>query len=239
MNPTQSRYLTALSAVSFAVISAASLNAATLAAYDMENATNRTLPSTTAGGLTATGFSGSSLASFGALQKPTGDFYTTFITTAGGGTTVADALVSGGATTGQYMQFTIAPIAGNTLSLDNLTFDIFAATAGPSNRQIYVFSSKTGFTAGDELFTGSTATGSTNLIPYNTVSVGQNFSIDLTGLADVTDSISFRIYFQTPNAAQGMAIDDITVSGTVVPEPSGYAFLGLSLLSLLARRSRS
>lgn len=236
MNMTYSRHLMALPAVSFALISVSSLNAATLAAYDMENSLNRTLSSTTAVGMTATGFSGSSLASFGAVQKPTGDYYTTFITTAGGGSTVGDALVSGGAATGQYMQFTIAPTVGNTLSLDSLSFDIFAATGGPSDRQIYVFSSKTGFAAGDVLFTGSTATGSANLIPYNAVSVGQNFSIDLSSLADVTDSISFRIYFQTPNAAQGMPIDDITVIGTVVPEPSGCAFLGLSLLSLLRRR---
>lgn len=233
------RSLDVLKLLSTMLFATAAANAATLASYDMENTLNRALASLVDGGVTATSLTGNSLAPFGALQKPTGNFYTTWITTVGGGSTVQDAL-----TAAQYMHLTVTPLAGQSFTLSSLSFDIFAATGTTTSfRQIYVFSDKTGFADGDELLTGSTNPSYTtpfSLIPFNTVTVGQNFSIDLSGFAAVNDSVTFRIYFQTPNAAQGIALDNLTVSGAVVPEPSALAVLGLGVIALLTtKRSRS
>jgi len=214
-----------------ALFVAFSANAAPLASYNMENASNRSLASFVAGNVTATSLTGNNLNAFGAVQKPTGNYYTTWVTTAGGGVTAQDAL-----TAAQYMYLTVTPGAGASFTLSSISFDIFAATGGPSARQIYLFSDKTGFADGSELLTASTVAG-TPLIPYNTVATGQNFSIDLSGfasMANINDSATFRFYFQTPNATQGIALDNITVSGTVVPEPSTVALLGVGLFSLLA-----
>ncbi len=230
------RSFSALALLSTLLFAAASVSAATLASYDMQNAPNRALPSLLAGGVTATSLTGNSLNPFGAVQKPTGNFYTTWVTTVGGGATVQDAL-----TASQYMYLTVSPVAGNTITLSSISFDIFAATAGPSARQMYLFSDKTGFTDGSQLLAASTVAGAP-LIPYNTVVAGQNFSIDLTGIgamANISDSVTFRFYFQTPTSFQGIALDNLTVSGTVVPEPSTFALLGLGLISLVAKgRSR-
>jgi hypothetical protein len=61
-------------------------------------------------------------------------------------------------------------------------------------------------------------------------------------LANITDSVTFRFYTQTPTAAQSLALDNITFNGTVtpVPEPSFFAFIGLGgfLALLLVSRNR-
>jgi hypothetical protein len=230
-NATIRRLLGSLALLPAALFTAVSVTAAPLASYNMENAPNRSLASFVAGNVTATSLTGNNLNAFGAVQKPTGNYYTTWVTTAGGGATAQDAL-----TAAQYMHLTVTPVAGTSFTLSSISFDIFAATGGPSARQLYLFSDKTGFVDGSELLTASTVAG-TPLIPYNTVATGQNFSIDLSGfgaMASVSDSVTFRFYFQTPNATQGIALDNITVSGTVVPEPSTFALLGLGLFSLLA-----
>jgi hypothetical protein len=230
------RPLGALTLCSMLLFSSQTVHADPLASYDMDNGTTPTLrisPSLVGAGVTATMITSNSLANFGVVTKPSGvDSYTTWITTVGGGTTVTDAIAAA-----QYLSFTVAPVSGNSLTLSSLSFDIFAATGTTTSyRQIYVFSDQTGFATGNEMLTGSTNPSYPtpfNLIPFNTVAAGENFSIDLSSLASVTESITFRIYFQTPTPNQGMALDDITVAGTVVPEPSALTFLGLGLVSLM------
>jgi len=219
--------------------SAASIHADVLAAYDMQTSGARTNASFVLSGLTATSLTGNNLAagSPGSDQKPSGNFYTTWAFIGAGGSTAANAISSG-----DYFRLTLTPTAGNSITLGSLSFDVYAATAGQSARQVYLFSDKTGFAGGSELFTGSTVSGSP-LIPYNTAAAGQNYSIDLSGysaLANITDSVTFRFYTQTPTASQGMAFDNITINGTVaaVPEPSSFAFAGLVAFVVLAASRR-
>ena len=231
----------ALALFSAVLFSTASVRADVLAVYDMQTAGARTNASIVGSGLTATSLTGNNLAvgspGSATLSSDPTDFYTTWAFIGAGGTTAANAISSG-----DYFKLTLTPTAGNSITLTSLSFDVFAATAGPSARQIYIFSDKTGFAGGSELFSAGTQSGSP-LIPYNTASVGQNFSIDLSGmsaLANITDSVTFRFYTQTPTASQGMAFDDITVNGSVasVPEPSVFALCGLGILVLLTVKRR-
>jgi len=224
-----------------ALFAAGSVHADILVAYDMQTTGLRTNASSVSSGVTATSLTGNNLAagSPSTLEKPTGDFYTAWAFIGAGGTTAANAI-----STGDYFRLTLTPDVGNSITVSSLSFDTFAATAGPSARQLYLFSDKTGFAGGSELLTASTVSGSP-LIPYNTATAGQNFSVDLSGvsaLANITDSVTFRFYIQTPTASQSLALDDITVNGVVaaVPEPSTFVFLSLGGLALLAvsRRRR-
>jgi hypothetical protein len=226
-----------------ALFSTISMRADVLASYDMQNAAGRTNASFVDSGLAATSLIGNNLnpgsPTAVTIGSATTDFYTAWAFIGSGGSTAANAISSG-----DYFKLTLTPTAGNSITLSSLSFDIFAATAGPSARQLYIFSDKTGIAGGSELFTGSTVSGST-LIPYNTAANGQNFSIDLSGdsaLANITDSVTFRFYTQTPTSAQSLALDDITFNGTVapVPEPGYFAFLSLDglLLLLVVNRRR-
>lgn len=223
--------------------SAASLRADILASYNMENSDPvlRISPSTLDVGVTSTTIARNNLNAPGVVTNPNSPgngSFTTWITTVGGGTTVQDALSAS-----QYFSITVAPVAGNSITLSSLSFDLFAATSvATSARQTYVFADKTGFADTSLLFTAGTLSSPSgvSLIPFNN-QPAQNFSIDLTGydsLADITDSVTFRIYCQTPNAVQGLAFDNLTVSGIVtpVPEPSSVTFVGLSVFALLATK---
>lgn len=236
MNATARRLFGSLALFSAVLSSTASLRADTLARYDMQTAGARTNASLVGSGLSATSLTGNNLAAgspgSATLASAPTDFYTTWSFIGAGGTTAANAISSG-----DYFKLTLTPTAGNSITLSSISFDLFAATAGPSARQVYLFADKTGFAGGSELFSAGTQSGSP-FIPYNTASAGQNFSIDLSGfstLANITDSVTFRFYTQTPTASQGMAFDDITINGTAtaVPEPSAFAFCGLGVLALL------
>jgi len=82
------------------------------------------------------------------IGTATTDFYTAWAFIGSGGSTAANAITSG-----DYFKLTLTPTAGNSITVSSLSFDIFAATAGPSARQLYVFSDKTGIAGGSELFT--------------------------------------------------------------------------------------
>lgn len=215
----------------------ASVHAAVLVGYNMENTADRTAPSTLDENVAATSLLRNNINVFGALQNVSPNWNITAPSTfAETGTDAASALSVAG-----YVYLTLTPVSGNAISITSLSFDVYAATGTTTSfRQLYVFSDKTGYASGSELFTGSSAPASANLIPFNT-SPPKNFSIDLSGnssFANITDSITFRLYTQTPTAAQSLAFDNITVNGTVipVPEPATYAFLGLGFFALLATR---
>jgi hypothetical protein len=68
-------------------------------------------------------------------------------------------------------------------------------------------------------------------------------SLSLSGLTGLTDtSVTFTITDTTPGNNNQETLysyfDNVTVTGTVIPEPSSFALLGLGLGSLVMRRRR-
>jgi hypothetical protein len=220
--------------------------AATLVQYAMSSTTSalaRTEATTEAAGLSATNLTGNNLNTNSLVNltsvSPT-TYYTGWSRSAGfSGTTALQAL-----TDATYFTLTITPDAGQAISLNTISFNAVAGTAGPNERQIYVFSDKTGYTTGGLLFSRSTealVNPTTPLIPYNTTTSDVNFSFDLSGnstFQNITDSVTFRFYIQTPTVNQNLAFQSLTFEGSVIPEPSVSVLLGLGLFLLLAGPGR-
>jgi len=231
----------ALSLTSLSLLFAASLHADVLAQYDMETSGSRHIASTVATDVTAGNLTGNNLnapSSFILSSVPggSGDDYIAWSRSAGIARTDAIGVIADGT----FFSFTLTPDAGRTISLDSITFDAAAGTGGPSNRQFYLFADKTTYTSGNVLASASTIAGSP-LLPYNTTTFDQGFFADLTGSAfqNITDSVTFRVYIATPNVSQNVGFDNITINGTVIPEPATYALLGgLSALALVVSRRR-
>jgi len=228
----------AIALLSFMLMGVASVHADILASYDMQTSAARNSPSSVNADVSAGSLTGNNLNAYGASWLSDGsDFYTTWSRasgTDGTGQTTADQVLS----VATYFSLTLTPDAGKQLDFSSLSFDAFASTGNTgSQRQIYVFTDKTGFASGDQLLSVSTFAGYDGpLIPYNTASVGQNFSVDLTGVANVADSITFRFYVQAPDAGQSLSFDDITLNGSVVPEPASMALISVAGLALFILR---
>ena len=240
--PLPLRFFTPAAVLAAVLFASQPTQAATLVQYAMSStvsAAARAEATFEAAGLSATNLSSVNLNTninvVLTSVSPT-DFYTGWSRSAGfSGTTALQAL-----TDATYFTLTLTPDAGQTISLDSISFNAFAATAGPSQRQFYVFSDKTGYTAGGLLYSRSTDAAvnpSTPLIPYNTTISDVNFSFDLSGnsaFQNITDSVTFRIYIQTPDPNQNLAFQNLTIAGSVIPEPSSPLLLGLGLFLLLA-----
>jgi len=217
-----------------------------IAQFDSEAATNadRVIPSTVGSGVTVTNLAGTNLNAPTSLTLPganPGDSYIAFSRSAGlGGTDLLSAIADN-----TFFSFTITPDAGQSVSVDSVTLDAFAGTAGNSDRSFFLLSDQTGFLSSNSLLSASTVTGSP-LIPFNGATAEQSFSTgDLStnsDLQNITDSVTFRVYLRAPNTFQNLAFDDITVNGTVssitVPEPSALALLGVGTMFATFRRRR-
>lgn len=147
---------------------------------------------------------------------------------------------------GTYITFSIyAQDTTAALALTNLSIN--AKTGGAShNRTFYVFSSVTGFSADDLLFSATQIVGDASNSTLSTTE--QNFIIPLIdpkfqGISTSIDSpIEFRIYVQSGSTAGSINFGNIVLDGTVIPESSTLAALtGLIVLVLAVflRRRRS
>ena len=225
------------------LIAAAPLRADVLASWDMETSPNsaRQVASyvdadITAGDLTPN----STLNAAGSFDPANvvggaGDTYIAYSRNSGVARTDALGVIADST----YFSLTLTPDAGKSITLSSITFDAMAGTAGPSDRQFYLMADKTGFLSTAVLASASSETGSP-LMPYNTSTFDQNFSADLSGsaFANITDSVTFRFYIATPTTFQNVGFDDITINGTVIPEPTSIALLGMSGVGVVLYRRR-
>lgn len=146
----------------------------------------------------------------------------------------------------QYLGFTITPT--ESLNVLSLGFD-FAVSNNTTSVDPYigswaVFSSATGFTAGDSLGTGSIST------PKSTglTAVWSSVSVNLQSVGALQNTavspIDFRIYFwdnaiTTNSTNLAVRLDDIELTASAIPEPGTYAALiGLAALGFVALRRR-
>jgi len=222
----------------FALISTASVRAGVLASWDMETNGARTVASLVDASVTVTDLAGNNLNTPGSFIGESvvggaGDDYIAYSRSSG----IARTDAVGAIADSTYFSFTVTPEVGQSITLSSITFDSMAGTGGPSDRQFYLMSDKTGYLSTEVLASASTVTGSP-LLPYNTSTFDQNFSADLSGMdfANITDSVTFRIYIATPNTFQNVGFDDITLNGAVIPEPSSLVLMVLTGFALVICR---
>lgn len=64
--------------------------------------------------------------------------------------------------------------------------------------------------------------------------------VDLSATAfdNLTSEVEFRFYVYAPETTNSLEFDDITLNGTVIPEPSSLVLLGLAALSMIVLHRR-
>ena len=145
--------------------------------------------------------------------------------------TTNDRYANSGAPTGtldtnKYVQVTLTPSTGYSLTINSLTVRVQRSGTGP--RDIAVRSSADNYTANlPATINPANAALSitpTNVIHYvNDISTGQNgATITPTNITDVDKAVTFRFYFFTSEAATGtFSVDDVVINGTTKSIPLG------------------
>lgn len=228
---------------SVSLLSTVSLRADVLASWDMEvsGAANKQTASYVDSGITTTAFSPQSTlnaaGSFDPANDPVaGNTYLAYSRNAG----IQDMYTALDAkNAGTYFEFTITPTA-DPMTITEISMDVMVATAGPSDRQFYLYTDKSGYLTSEVLDSASTVTGGAPLIPYNTATSAQNFATDLTGnsaFENISDSMTVRIYIGNEGGVwKGVGFDNVTINGTVIPEPATLSFFGLAGIAVIAIR---
>jgi hypothetical protein len=239
------------------LLSAASLQADTFVSWSMYNTGNLVAPTTVdTGFLTAGNLAGVNL-NTGVNMTPHGSSTNNYIgwsrssSTGGGGynnTTLTLDQVLSDAT---YFSFTLTPNAGQTITVDSLSFDCMLGTStATANREFFLLSNETGYADTDVLLAGGSQptiggyTFTTPQIPLNNSTTGDTtYSVDLSGnsaFANLTSPVTFRIYIGTDTVSQNVGFTQLAVDGVAspVPEPSTVALLGLGGLLFLLWANR-
>ena len=154
------------------------------------------------------------------------------------GNTVAGNTIGEAVTGNNFIEFTVAPLAGFQFSATSFDFIWDRSSTGPSavaiRSSVDSFASDIGSVTG--LLTGGTATTTLNTIP-------------ITGLNNIATATTFRAYGFNATATTGTGGFD-TVTGTTtanvifngdvtaVPEPTSMALIGMFGVAGLAARYR-
>lgn len=206
-----------------------------LASYDMQETDGAAITAASvvhadlaASDLTAAGSHADQSGKLQLANVDPADDYITWRSLADNGNDVAGAISAN-----SYFYLTLTPDAGKSMSITSISFDAVAGTAGPSTRSAYLMSSKAGaYEAGNELLTATP-------LVYNTSTFDQNYSVDVSGISgfqNITDTTFLRFYIQTPGTHQNVGFDDITVNGSVIPEPATISFFGFAGIAVMAIR---
>jgi hypothetical protein len=123
----------------------------------------------------------------------------------------------------QFMQFVVTANPGFWFIPDTLSFDV--ARGGASSTRGWALTSS--------LNNFATVIASSDVAAVQPTF--QNVSINLNSSATLTSAV-FRLYLYTPDVNTGLFFDNITVSGTAVPEWSTLSLCPFALVPLLRRR---
>jgi len=228
----------ALVAMTILALTAAS-QAAVLAAYDFTSGS--AAASTTGTGVTAGNFQSFDTTNEGAIGIDTGFSSTggtTYLRSDATGSTQANAL-----TDDDYFSVTISVTTpGEILNLTSLTLTLGGSSDGNGavfTNQIYLLSSVDSF---GSVIAGTGATASININtaspPFDMNTAGST-SFDLSALAYQglsTITFNFRVSDDVNADGKITRFDDVTINGTVIPEPHVALLGGLGMLLLLRRR---
>jgi hypothetical protein len=145
-----------------------------------------------------------------------------------GGTSWSAANYADAVSSNDYISWFLQADSGFFMTVTNISFGFQRSATGPSNMVLQ--SSFDGFSA--NLFASNGITG---------LSFSPDFGLSLAG----SNSVEFRIYgFFGASPASGLARhqnntgNDISIQGTVIPEPGSMALMGLGLLGLAYLRRK-
>ncbi len=144
-------------------------------------------------------------------------------------------------TYGDYFSLTITPTVGTTVNLATLTFDtaFYVSTNLPATvtATYFIRSSRDGYANN----VGGTFTENHQLAATTPV-VFTPRTVDLSAaeFQNLTAPVTFRIYLydSSNSATRYISIDNVTLNGTLVPEPSTSGILALAAVLPLVRRRR-
>lgn len=154
------------------------------------------------------------------------------------GNSESGALTGGGNGTGpDTFSFTVTPTSGGTINLTTLSFYAWSRVS-PGTSGSYSF------------FVRSSATGSTTLGTYTSAnfvasdatptSANNQYTLDLSSipaLTGVSTPVTFTIgVYYSGGTGNNLRLDDVRLSGDVIPEPALSLLSALGLIPLLRRR---
>lgn len=144
-------------------------------------------------------------------------------------------------TANDYFQFSLTPDSGYSVNLTSLTVD-WGGQAGSLNSFTFNYgltSSVDGHTASDVIGIGSRAVSGTP------ATFGpQSLSLSAAKFQGLSAPVTFRLYFYATDIVGTDSwnkigrVDNITLNGAVIPEPSTYALFGIGLGALMILRRR-
>ena len=135
-------------------------------------------------------------------------------------------------TNNDYISFSL-DAGSNIVDYTQLTFQLRANGGGANSADEYaVFSDIGGFTLGSDIASGA----------HSGAAGFELQTLDLSSLTNVTGETEFRIYVFGADGGSGNSAtiyDNINLEGTVTPEPTSTALLGLGACALFLRRRRA
>lgn len=129
-----------------------------------------------------------------------------------------------------YWEFTVKPADGQNMDLTDLQFD--AARGGGGVPRGWAFeTSVDGFGATTIIQQADLPTARPNWTHY---------TIDLSAakFQNLTTATTFRVYVYSPASGSTVEFDNVSLNGTIAPEPATLALMGLGGLALVRRRRK-
>ena len=122
--------------------------------------------------------------------------------------------------TAQYVQFTLTPNTGFSLSLQSITFDNVKTTGGPTSAQVQIFLGATLISKGSQAFTPGTTTANVNF----------DFTDFVTANHEAV-TVRFYAWNDSGNNNPSLSFDNVVINGSVnpVPEPVNVALVVFGL----------
>ncbi|HSI33985.1 MAG: PEP-CTERM sorting domain-containing protein [Phycisphaerae bacterium] len=134
-------------------------------------------------------------------------------------------------TQNEFLSIVVSPAAGETLNLDTLTVDV--KNPGGSTRGYFFRTSLDNFAT--DLAPGFLEITGTSSYPASPT------TFTFAGATNLTSDVTIRLYSyaKSSSTAEGLDFDNVTINGTVTPEPGTMALAGFAAAGLLGRRRRA